>query len=301
LSSDFSSHIGEWAALGTALCWTISAQSFESASKRAGSLSINWIRLVFAFIFLCLYLGLTRGHFLPFDATGYQWIILSISGLIGFVFGDLCLFKAFVMIGSRISMLIMAFAPAFAAGLSFLLLGERLGWLDLLSMGMILSGVALAVLTKPAGESIRFSHPILGILLALGGAVGQGSALVLSKIGMGSYNAAAATQIRILSGMIGFAILIGVRKSWPGVVRAFSNGRAIRDAGIGAFFGPFIGVSLSLLAVQHAQAGIVATIMSIVPVLIIPSSVLIFKEKITLKEILGSLIAVAGVAWLFLG
>jgi drug/metabolite transporter (DMT)-like permease len=299
LSSEFASHLGEWAALGTALCWTVSALSFESASKRVGSLSINWIRLVFAFLFLCIYLGLVRGNMLPVDATKKQWIVLSLSGLVGFVLGDLCLFKAFVLIGSRISMLIMALAPSVAACLGYVFLNEKLGWLQMTSMGMILSGVAMAVLKKPKGERIGFSHPLLGVMLALGGAVGQGSALILSKIGMADYNAAAATQIRIMSGIGGFSLLIGFRKAWPGVGKSFKNGIAMRDAGIGAFFGPFIGVTLSLLAVQHTQTGVASAIMSIVPVLIIPPSVIFFKERVTIKEVFGSVLAVVGVVLFF--
>jgi drug/metabolite transporter (DMT)-like permease len=69
---------------------------------------------------------------------------------------------------------------------------------------------------------------------------------------------------------------------------------------LGSLFGPFLGVSFSLLAVKHTATGIAATIMAIVPVLIIAPSVALFKEKVTLREIVGALVAVAGVAVLFL-
>jgi drug/metabolite transporter (DMT)-like permease len=69
---------------------------------------------------------------------------------------------------------------------------------------------------------------------------------------------------------------------------------------LGAFFGPFLGVSFSLLAIKYADTGIAATIMALVPVLIIPPSMIIYKEKVTLKEAAGAILAVGGVAMFFL-
>jgi drug/metabolite transporter (DMT)-like permease len=139
-----------------------------------------------------------------------------------------------------------------------------------------------------------------GILLAFGGAVGQAAGLVLSKRGMGSYDAFASSQIRVIAGMVGFLIIILMMRRWPMILRALRNKPAMRLISLGSLFGPFLGVSFSLLAVQHTQAGIAATIMAIVPVLIIPPAVLIFRERINWKEITGALITVAGVMLFFL-
>jgi drug/metabolite transporter (DMT)-like permease len=136
--------------------------------------------------------------------------------------------------------------------------------------------------------------------MALGGAIGQATGLVLSKKGMGSYDAFSSSQIRVLTGIAGFSFLFIFMKRWPRVWAALKNPPAMRRITLGAFFGPFLGVSFSLLAVQHTETGIAATLMSIVPVLIIIPSVLIFHEKINLKEIIGAIITVAGVAMFFL-
>jgi drug/metabolite transporter (DMT)-like permease len=69
---------------------------------------------------------------------------------------------------------------------------------------------------------------------------------------------------------------------------------------LGAFFGPFLGVSFSLISIKYADAGIAATIMAMVPVLIIVPSAVIYKEKINLREVAGALLAVCGVAMFFL-
>jgi drug/metabolite transporter (DMT)-like permease len=116
------SRVGELAALGTALCWTITALSFESAGKRIGSLTVNLIRLLMAAVFFALYGWLVRGLAVPTDAGAYAWTWLGLSGLVGFLIGDLLLFQAFVDIGARISMLIYASVPPITA-----LLGRQIG------------------------------------------------------------------------------------------------------------------------------------------------------------------------------
>lgn len=295
------SHLGELAALTTAICWTFTAVAFESAGKKVGSLSVNIIRLVIAFLLLSAYTFFTRGIGLPIDATSSNWIWLLISGIIGFVIGDLFLFQAYVLIGSRISLLIMSAVPPITAIVGFLLMGERISLLGMLGMFITIGGIALVILSRnPAEKTVKLAHPAKGILYAFIGALGQAFGLIFSKFGMGDYNPFAATQIRIIAAFVGFCIVISVGKKWGEIIKSFSNKIAIRNIAIGAFFGPFLGVSFSLLAVQHTATGIVSTITSISPILIIPASIMIFKEKVLPKEILGAVVSLVGVALLFI-
>ena len=295
------SNIGELAALGTALCWTIVSIAFESAGKKVGSLSVNYIRLIFGFIFITIYSYITRGILFPIDATSQNWILLSISGFIGLFLGDLFLFQAFVEVGSRISSLIMAASPPIAALLGYILLKERLRPISLLGMTITIIGIAIVILSKDTGEKkIKVNYSIKGLTFAFLGAFGQSLGLILSKIGMGNYNPFAATQIRIITGFISFTILLIVLKKFGDLKIAFKDRKALSTIGVGAFFGPFIGVSLSLLSLQYTSAGVSSTITSIMPVIIIPFSIMIFKEKIKPKEILGAVISVIGVGILFL-
>jgi drug/metabolite transporter (DMT)-like permease len=296
----FTSHLGELAALGTAGCWTVTAMAFESAGRRVGSLSVNLIRLVMALLFISLFCLITRGRLIPDDATPHAWLWLSISGLVGFCIGDLCLFRAFVLVGARISMLIMALVPPITALLGWMLLGETLTGLDWAGMAVTICGVAWVVLERQKKTGGARRLPPRGILLAFLGAVGQAVGLVLSKLGMGDYNPFAATQIRIIAGIGGFALLFSIVGWWPRVKTALKDRGAFLRINLGAFFGPFLGVSLSLAAVQYTETGVASTIMSIVPVLIIPPAILIFKEKVSLRAALGAALAVAGVALLFL-
>lgn len=295
------SHIGEIAALVTAVCWTVTPIAFESAGKRVGSLTVNYIRLFIAFLLIGLYTLITRGMFLPIDATSTNWIWLTVSGLIGFVIGDLFLFEAYVQIGARISLLIMASVPPITAIAGFLILGETLTVLDLLGMLITVGGIVLVILVKGSeGKKVKLSHPIKGIIYALVGALGQSFGTIYSKMGMGRYDAFASTQIRIIAAIAGFTVVVSVRNHWGSIFSAFKDHKAIKGIAIGSVFGPFIGVSLSLLAVQHTTTGVASTITSISRILIIPASVLIFKEKVTIKEILGALITIVGVALLFI-
>lgn len=295
------SHLGELAALTTAVCWTFTAIAFESAGKKVGSLSVNIIRLVIAFALLSIYTFFTRGIGFPIDATGANWLWLLISGLIGFVIGDLFLFQAYVMIGSRISLLIMSAVPPITAIVGFLLLNERISLLGMVGMFITIGGIALVILSRSADEKkVKLAHPAKGLLFAFIGALGQAFGLIFSKLGMGDYNPFAATQIRIIAALVGFCIIITVGKKWKEIAASFQDKKAIRNISIGSFFGPFLGVSFSLLAVQHTATGIVSTITSISPILIIPASIMIFKEKVLPKEILGALISLIGVTFLFL-
>jgi drug/metabolite transporter (DMT)-like permease len=299
------SHFGEISALATAFLWTATALAFEAAGKRIGSLSVNIIRLVLAFGFLGIYSYFVRGLFFPVDATTHNWIWLTLSGLVGFVLGDLCLFRSYMLIGARISMLIMALAPPIAALFGWLTMGEMLSAQHWLAMVITLLGIAIVVLTRKSTDDeqvkrgIRFSYPVSGLLLALGGAAGQGIGLVISKYGMQGYNAFASSQIRVLAGIFGFAFIFAVSRRWGKLADAIKNPKALLIVSLGAICGPFLGVSLSLLSVKYTSTGVASTIMAIVPVLIIPPSILIFKEKVTTKEIVGALISVAGVVLFF--
>jgi len=293
-------HAGELAALATACCWTASALAFEAAGRRVGSLALNLIRLVPAMVLLSVYSWLARGVAFPVDASAHAWLWLSLSGLVGFTLGDLCLFRAFVRVGARVSMLLMATVPLITTLFGLLIMDEVMSARQLLGMVLAVAGVSSVVLERrpdAAGQLQRL--PLDGILLGLGGAVGQALGLVLSKVGMGSYDAFAATQIRVLAAIVSLSVVFTVIGWWPRVRIALADRPAMIPTGIGAFFGPFLGVSLSLVAIKYTYAGVAATLMALVPVTIIPASVLLFGEKVSRMAVLGAVVAVTGTALLF--
>jgi drug/metabolite transporter (DMT)-like permease len=297
----FNSHLGEFAALLTAFFWTVTSLSFESASRKVGSLSVNIIRLVIGLAFLSVFNLIRRGMVLPTDASLNNWIWLTLSGLVGFVFGDLFLFKSYTIIGSRFSMLIMTLVPPITTFFSWIILGEKLKLFHFLGMTLTFSGIAMAIFSRNGkGEKLSLKLAPEGILFAIGGAVGQALGLVLSKFGLGDYDPFAATQIRIIAGIIGFTILVTVLSRWKQIVIATRDKSGMSAICLGAFFGPFLGVSFSLISVKYTEAGIASTIMALVPVIIIAPAVFLYKQKVTLPEIIGAVISVCGVAVFFL-
>lgn len=294
-------HLGEFAALLTAIFWTITSLTFESAGHKIGSIAVNILRLIMGLAFLSIFNLIHRGSVLPVDATFDNWLWLSLSGFVGFVFGDLFLFKSYTMIGSRFSMLIMTLVPPITALSSFFILGERLTLFHYVGMTLTFTGIAMAIFSrKGKDEKISLKLAPKGILFAFGGAVGQALGLVLSKFGMKNYDPFAATQIRIIAGIFGYVILVTVLFRWGIVLKATRNRSGMSLTALGAFFGPFLGVSFSLIAVKYTETGIASTIMALVPVFIIIPAVFLFKQKVTLLELLGALVSVGGVALFFL-
>lgn len=294
---------GQLAALCAAALWACTALAIEGAARRIGSLTVNLIRLVFAFGFHCLAGLLFRGQPLPVDASPHAWTWLTLSGLVGFTFGDLCLFRAYIVLGPRLSTLMMSLVPPLTALIGWLALGETLSPRDLLGMTLTVGGITWAVLerTKPVGEragEIRITPA--GIALGFGGALGQASGLILSKIGMGSYNAFAATQMRVIAGIAGYTLLFFALGWWPNVRQGLRDRKALGFAALGAFFGPFLAVSLSLIAIRATVAGVAASIMALTPVLIIPLVILLRGERVGIGGLAGAVVAVCGVAILFL-
>jgi drug/metabolite transporter (DMT)-like permease len=292
----FQSHIGEFAALGVSVCWTMSALFFEKAGYKIGSLSVNFIRLFLAIGFLGITTLISRGMFFPVDATPYQWFWLGLSGFIGFFIGDMLLFQSYMVIGSRTATLMMSLSPMLTAIIGWFFLNEILSPKNILALFISLIGIILAI----SNRKMRLNYPIKGILLALGGALGQAVGLILSKKGMGHYDPVSATQIRAIFGLISFSILLTVINRWKKLAQDFTHVSAMKSVTVGAIFGPFIGVALGLFAIQETKTGIAAALMGLVPIFIIVPSAIMFKEKIRPQQVIGALISIGGATLFFI-
>ena len=308
-------HLGEIISLIVAVSWTVTAIFADKASHRLGSMTTNVIRLVLASLFLAILLWITLGHPYPVFADGKAWLWLGLSALVGYVFGDWCLFNCYLSIGARFGQLFMTLAPPMAAIAGWALLGKTLTWKSVLAMAVTLSGIAISILSRGEGHTVKLTLPLKGVLLGLGAGAGQGVGLVLSKIGMQHYEAAvpasapelmdtmlpfASTMIRAVIGSIGFIALMALQKELPRLRAAFHDRKGMSYALILTLFGPVFGVSLSLMAVQYTDAGIASTLMALTPVLIILPYAVMYKQPVRLKEILGVAVSMAGVAMFFL-
>jgi len=299
-------HPGELAALATAVFWTITALAFTTAGKRIGSLSVNFWRLVVGLSLLTLFVIISGGEIFPsnINPEGWKWLLLS--GILGIFLGDLFLFKAFTLTGPRVALLIMSVSPPVAAFISWLFMGEILSFSGFAGMIVTLTGISIVVLSRKGingnkNRRINLNYDTRGIIYAVLGAFGQASGIVLSKMGLQTVeNPFVATQIRLYAGLLAFAVLITWLRRWKTVISSTRDTYAFGTLSLGAFFGPFLGISFSLIAVKYTNPGIVQTIASLTPVLIIPFSVWLNKEKVGIRDVLGAVIAVAGVTIFFL-
>ena len=295
-------YLGEIAALGTSVCWTFTSIFFTLSGRRVGSVIVNQARLLLAVVFLSFTHFLVLGQWLPDQAGLYRWFWLGLSGIIGLALGDGFLFQAFVLIGPRRSMLLMSLVPIMSTLIAWLFLGERLSALEIVAIGLTVGGVAWVVSEQEA-NGVRVDRRLywLGVLAGLAGAFGQALGLVASKKGMvGGFSPLSATLMRMMvAAMViwGYALFRGRAGR---TLRAMNNKQAGPTILGGAIAGPFLGVWLSLIAIQLTQVGIAATLMALSPIFLLPLSHWVFKEQISLQSIIGTTVAVGGVALIFL-
>ena len=308
-------HLGEIISLIVAVSWTVTALFADKASHRLGSMSANVLRLTMAILFLGLLLWVTVGHPYPVYASGQAWWWLALSALVGYVFGDWCLFNCYLSIGARFGQLFMTLAPPMAAIAGWAILGETLSRKSMLAMAVTLSGIAISILSRGEGHKVHLTLPFKGVLLGLGAGLGQGVGLVLSKVGLQYYSEAipadapklmadmlpfASTMIRAVVGAMGFLALMALQRGLPRLRTAVRDRIGMRYALIMTLFGPVLGVSLSLMAVQYTNAGIASTLMALTPVFILFPYAFIYKQRIKFREILGVAVSMTGVALFFL-
>lgn len=251
-------------------------------------------------------------------ADGQAWLWLSLSGFVGYCFGDYCLFNSYIVMGSRFGQLFMTLAPPVAAISSWIIFGETMTPLAILGMCVTMFGIGLSIFGKEESESeqqkkLHLNIPLKGILYGVGAGAGQGLGLVLSKLGMTYYQANipadnevvlnlmpfTSTFIRAITGMIGFTLVMLISKKTHEVARASLDRRAMLVMCGAVIFGPFVGVSLSLMATLYTNPGIAQTIMAMTPIFILWPSWYLYKQKVTVREVIGAVISVVGVSLFF--
>lgn len=308
-------YFGEMLSLGVAVSWTTTALASEVATRHLGVMVANVWRMMLAGACTALLCLATMGSGWPVYAGGETWMWLLLSGVVGYFFGDWCLFNSYLTIGSRYGQLFMTLAPMFAALAAGVSIGQVLDWRSLLAMAVTLSGIFISILGRGGSHGVSVQLPLKGILFGIGAGMGQGVGLVLSKIGLDSYEADvpaallpkvvnvlpfSANFIRCLAGLTCFALWMVVRGQGRRWVAALDDRRGLAMLGVAVVFGPFLGVGFSLMAVQYTAAGIASTLMATTPIIILLPSWYFFHQRLTLKVVLGAVVSVVGVSLFFL-
>jgi drug/metabolite transporter (DMT)-like permease len=292
--------LGEFSALLTAVLWSFTSIAFSHAAEKIGSIQLNMNRLLFATFFLLLTILVFN---ISYNLSSKQVICLAASGIIGLVIGDSFLFKAYRQIGARLSILLMSFAPGLSAFMGYIFLSEKFSFLGVIGMIVTLLGVIIVVSERNKTPDAKYKMNIIGFINGFMGAVGQAGGLVFAKLAFdqGDINGFVATFIRIFSSVLLFlpALLIFRRYKNP-LTTYKNNSRALISTLGGTISGPYLGITFSMIAVAHTSVGIAATLMSTMPVLMLPLVKYFYKDKLTWQAIIGAFITVAGVAILFL-
>ena len=160
-------YLGEIISLAVAVSWTVTALFAEIGSKRLGSLQMNVIRMLLSLLMLGATLWYFTGSPYPLYADGKAWFWLSMSGFVGYLLGDYCLFNSYIWIGSRFGQLFMTLAPPTAAIAGWLMLGETLSWNALLGMLVTLTGIGISVLNKGTSHKLSLKLPLKGVLFGI--------------------------------------------------------------------------------------------------------------------------------------
>jgi drug/metabolite transporter (DMT)-like permease len=293
---------GELAALATALCWTASSAFFTISSRRIGSVTVNRMRLLVAAGLLAVLHWAIEGSLLPLGAEPERWMWLSLSGVVGLTLGDAFLFQAYVWIGARLTMLMMSTVPVISTFLAWIFVGERLTPQQWLGVALTLAGITWVVLDRNHGNPATRQDYRRGILFGLGAAAGQAIGLILAKKGLGGdFPALSGNLIRMVAAVTSmWAFTLARGQAGPTLRRVRQQPRALLPILGGSISGPVVGVWFSLLSIQLTHIGVASTIMALPPVFLLPVARIVFGERIGGRAVVGTLVAMAGVALLFL-
>lgn len=291
--------IGEIAALSAALFWSWNSVVLTEATNKIGSISVNVYRMILASIYLYLTILIFN---LNTDVSNNQLLNLIISAIFGLVLGDTFLFLAYKSIGPRISMLLMSFAPPISAVLAFVFLDEILSVSNVIGIAVTMIGIYIVIFeNKQKGKRLEIN--LKGILYGFLASLGQASGLIFVKIAFNeeNLNEFNASFIRLFSAVIILTVGSLIFKKLKTTPKSIVKDKKLALNLVWAsLLGPYFGITASMIAVSHTYVGIASTLMSTVPIIMLPISKFYYKEKLNWKSILGAFITVVGVSFLFL-
>ena len=295
-------YIGEIAALTTSFFFALTALIFTATGRLVGSQVTNRTRLAFALLYLMILNLILFREPLPFSANPSRWLWLAASGVIGLSLGDAFLFQSFVAVGARLGTLLLSLAPIFGALIAWIFFGETLTVLQITGIVLALAGIGWVVFSHEGPSGAARGDTSRGVFFGVLAGLGQAIGLVLSKQGLtGDFSPFQANAIRMVAATAFtwlWTVIIGQAGATLKALR--DTPRALALLALGAVVGPVLGVSASLLAVQHTEVGVASTLMALPPVIVLPVSYFVFKERIGWQAVAGTLLAILGVAVLFL-
>jgi len=256
--------------------------------------------MVFASIILFLIISVFG---ISLNLTFNQVSNLVISGILGLMLGDSFLFKSFQLIGARLGIIIMASVPILSTILAYFLLNEIISFVGMFGMLLTIVGILIVVLERNVPDENKIAVSKIGIFYGFLGALGQASGLIFAKYAFqgGELNGFAASFIRLFSASIIILPIASTIRRYKNPISIYLKDKySAKVILIGTVFGPVLGITGSLIAIEYAKVGIASTLMATMPIIMLPISRFYFKEKLDWKAIIGAFVAVIGAAIIFL-
>ena len=294
--------IGETLSLAAALVFGVASTAYTLAGRKIDASFSMALSLVISLFFYVPLHQVIHGEPAPLNAEADRWLILGLSSLAGFVISALFLLRSFQYIGPRLTMLIGSTSPIFAALMAWVFLGQGLPTFAVIGIVFVVGGVVWVVSERSAQQFDRqYAEYGKGLGMAVAAAVGQGAAFVLMSEGVaGGFSPMSAGLIRTIVAIV----LLWVFIAWRGKLRhnlslIAASPCALTWLILASVSGPVAGTTLILVSLQFTSVGISSTLTNTTPIFLIPIAYLAFGERITARAVVGTLVAIAGVALLF--
>jgi drug/metabolite transporter (DMT)-like permease len=255
----YHSHLGEFAAVAMAFCATLSVLAWTSTGRQIGVIAVGCLRLAAASVLLAVWGVLMRGTWLPTGIDAHTWVVLAVSGVLGYFLSDLLAIKAFMVVGPRLTLLLQSLSPPLVAAVGYYRFGEKLQAINLLGIAITLGGIIWVVLEQPASrkETHRRKDFALGVLMAIGSALVGIVGTMYATEGVRNADPMAATQVRILAALLCYPALLTYMRRWPQIAFGIRHARAMAILLLGTIVGPFVGMGLYMFALKVAPMGTV--------------------------------------------
>ena len=226
----------------------------------------------------------------------WQFWFLAASSATGIMLASTTYFAAIYAAGPRLTALLFSLAAPFAVLEGWLFLGETLSFGQLSGIALILGGIVLAIVA--AGDTHPDDAPrrplwqgiTLGIITAIGQATGSLLARPAMEAGVEPF-----TAMAIRSGL-GAAFFIALMVLPFARATRLPTAPEMRTVALSAFFGMFLGMSLMMAALTSGDVGIVSTLTSTTPILILPMLWFTTRRAPAPGAWIGAALAVAGTA-----
>jgi drug/metabolite transporter (DMT)-like permease len=314
-------HSGESAALLSALVWALAAVIFSHLSQSIPAMGLNFAKAFVALLMVLFTLGsfgqltpesivqtwqllLAGQYILPLPL--FSLFCLLSSGVLGIAIGDTFYLRALACLGARRTLLLATLSPPLAALMAFLWLQETFSPSAGLGVFLTMAGVFWVISERTSAKVEPLPQVQQGVIWALLFSLAQASGALLSRAAF--VRAAAAGQpvdplwaagLRLGTGC-GVLVIWGLsRQNFGKWLKGFQQPRRLGLLILAAFMGTFLGIWLQQLSLKHTSAGIAQTLSSTSPLFVLPLAIGL-GEKVSPRAFLGVVIALGGIALLFL-